>query len=309
MRARAAPLYRRAEAWLRAVEVSEPVVQLWAVVVAVVVVVVGINARFDYELPVPMLPPKPAPVEAAGFDGLDNRPAVYAGHLESDSLALEVTPSASSESMAAKFDYAMRDERQLLVIGQPVVTPWLRITPRVDKPFGATEPHFILRIENLAKVPLAYRIVTSTSDACEGKRNNRHNALAIPVHGAPERTECPYREKLAVYLESIETIALPALSYHYVSRLRPSDVGIDARIGGGHTGADKPLCTTVPQRVNDGIVSKELEWHDVIDFYARHSCERYTFPIAYKAFKQDGEHRLPVTHASLKAEAAAAVGP
>ena len=34
-------------------------------------------------------------------------------------------------------------------------------------------------------------------------------------------------------------------------------------------------------------------WRDLVDFYARHRCETYTFPEGYRAFERDGARPLP----------------
>jgi hypothetical protein len=47
------------------------------------------------------------------------------------------------------------------------------------------------------------------------------------------------------------------------------------------------------QAVRNGIESGEIGWRDLVDFYARHRCQTYTFPLEYRAFNVDGQRTLP----------------
>ena len=45
--------------------------------------------------------------------------------------------------------------------------------------------------------------------------------------------------------------------------------------------------------VRNGLDRGDLQWRDLVDFYARHRCQTYQFPVSYKALKQDGERPIP----------------
>jgi len=42
------------------------------------------------------------------------------------------------------------------------------------------------------------------------------------------------------------------------------------------------------------IRSGDIEWRDLVDFFARHRCNTYSFFDRYKAFQGDGLEKLPV---------------
>ena len=77
---------------------------------------------------------------------------------------------------------------------------------------------------------------------------------------------------------------IPALSYYYVSRLTPGLILYDVRAAAGHT---IPKGTACPQTfswrdVRDGAARGEIDWRDIIDFYARHNCDEYAFFPGYR---------------------------
>jgi hypothetical protein len=89
---------------------------------------------------------------------------------------------------------------------------------------------------------------------------------------------------------------LPRLSYFYVSRLFPSHIGLEGQSTRGHVAPAGNICTNIPeQAIRRGIERGEVSWRDVVDFYARHSCERYIFPVGYRAFTRTGAYQLPVS--------------
>ena len=77
---------------------------------------------------------------------------------------------------------------------------------------------------------------------------------------------------------------LPALPAYYVSRLPATAILYDARTSSGHVPLKGELCpqTFSWREIQDGVDRKEIGWRDVIDFYARHSCEEYAFFRSYR---------------------------
>jgi hypothetical protein len=55
----------------------------------------------------------------------------------------------------------------------------------------------------------------------------------------------------------------------------------------------------VPQAVRSGLERGEIGWRDLIDFYARHRCQTYQFPLLYRAFKIDGERPVPAVSVGM----------
>ncbi len=135
---------------------------------------------------------------------------------------------------------------------------------------------------------------------CLTKGDLEHNALALLPGEAVERTECVYRRGMDLKIERIETMSLPALSYYYVSQLRPSHIGLDARATEGHRAPAGRICDDIPeQAIRLGMEKETVSWRDVVDFYARHRCETYTFPVGYRAFTRKGQLPLPVARSDV----------
>jgi hypothetical protein len=124
--------------------------------------------------------------------------------------------------------------------------------------------------------------------------------VALNAHEKIERTECVLDRGARPTLETVESIALPELGYYYVSRLPPAHIGLDPRTARGHKAAKGEACSYVPeQAIRIGLQKGTVSWRDVIDFYARHRCETYLFPVGYRAISRPGERRLPVSAADV----------
>jgi hypothetical protein len=278
---------------------------------AVVVLVAVLVARFDYELTLPGKPPPPPPPDQAALRRMDyENPEIYKGYLERDSSTYGVDRT-TPEELAQPFPYEKSEAAQQLAPGGPAIeTGMLRVSARVQKlemqsrqgKSGAE--HFIVRIENKRQRPIAYRVQTTfgagSDDSCSKKGALPHNAVAIPAGGAVERTECFYRAKMVVTVEQIEAMELPPLSYFYVSRLFPPHIGASERTSANHQVPSGQTCTTVPQQtILIGMEKGTVSWRDVIDFYARHRCETYDFPLGYRAITAKGQYKLPVSAAQV----------
>jgi hypothetical protein len=146
--------------------------------------------------------------------------------------------------------------------------------------------HLVLRIENRSEKYLAYRVETSVTDKhkCANKGDVAHNALVLEPHETLERTECLYRADENIDVTHAEVIELPPLSAYYVSRLPPNPTLYDSRTSGGHTPLAGSLCpqTFSWREIQEGIDKRQIGWRDVIDFYARHNCDEYSFFKDYR---------------------------
>ena len=79
-------------------------------------------------------------------------------------------------------------------------------------------------------------------------------------------------------------MAVPALAYHYLVKLRPVAVLGNARVVEGHTlPPNHTPCAGVPrQRIEQAARAGRATWADVIDFYARYSCDRWEYRVGYR---------------------------
>ena len=107
-----------------------------------------------------------------------------------------------------------------------------------------------------------------------------HNAVALLPGEKAERTECLYHAGMPLTVLRAETITMPALGYYYVSRLLPSQLGLDGRTSAGHfSPKESRACNFVPWH---DIERGGAGWADVVDFYARHNCDEYSFYRDYR---------------------------
>jgi hypothetical protein len=274
------------------------------------VMLVVVFMRFDYDLTLPPLPPKPPPPSAASLRGADFRPEMFQAYLQRDAREFGVVPTPTAHDLSAPLAYELVDSRQpLLLGGSTVETRTLRLSLRVEKLTAAstrgthTTAHLILRIENKTESPLAFRVDTTPAGGgqlCLSKGDFTYNAVALLPHEVEERTECIYREGMTFFVDRIETMVLPQLSYYYVSRLYPAHIGLDVRAARGHEPPKGKPCTDIPeQAIRRGMDKGMTTWRDVVDFYARHRCDTYLFPVGYRALTKIGETVLPVSAESL----------
>lgn len=204
------------------------------------------------------------------------------------SLRLQRIPGA--EEMARGFPHQQSTARQRLEVGQSIEAAGLRIAAVVVNGVMA------LRIENLAAAPVAYRVDAQADRgrACRGA-SLRHDALALGAKGSANavavRGLCPARSESGVTLGRVETVQLPALGFHYVSRMRPAQLGLDEEQVRGHRpGTELAGCEpAAPAWLEGDIESGRTTWRDLVDFYARHPCDKYAFTQGYKAIEQDAQ--------------------
>jgi hypothetical protein len=115
------------------------------------------------------------------------------------------------------------------------------------------------------------------------------NAVALKPGESIERTECLWRPGATVTVTKMEVVELPLLSYWFVSRLVPTQVLLDGRTSAGHEFSVK-LCAFVPWReIQTSAKDNGTSWADVIDFYARHDCDEYSFWPGYKRWTSPGK--------------------
>lgn len=249
--------------------------------------------------PRPKLPLAPSPSTSE----LRFSPTMYRAMVEQDAKALGVA-APSPAALAAVFPYFdERPAKPRLRVGSTVRSAHLRLSLVLRREEGAVEDqqsfraeHLVLEIENRTARPLAYRVTTRVVDArrCEAKGVIPHNAVALAPHETVGRTECLFQKAASVDLVGVEVMEIPALSYQYVSRLNPGLILYDARTAVGHVvGKGGPCPQSFSWRdVRDGAAHGEVEWRDILDFYARHNCDEYAFFPGYR-YRRDAAAPLP----------------
>lgn len=221
-------------------------------------------------------------------------PAMYQDLLQRDA-AIAGVRAPSIEEMSRRLAYHVDEPRQgyTLVPGKSgIERAGLRL--HVERSGDAV----VLVIQNLLESDVAYNVTTTPtlgSSICDAARPLPFNALVIAKGSTETRTECAWRDGLAIVVNKVETVELPRLSSWYVGQLPPRLVGIEDRIARGHRGVEtkEPCSSVVSAVVRTGVERGVIGWRDLIDFYARHRCQTYQFPSSYRAFKSDGERSLP----------------
>lgn len=249
-------------------------------------------------------PPRPSfgPSSAPDSAAMKFSATLYRGGIERDARLFAV-PAPSPAELAAVFPYfdELKSPKGLRP-GGAFVTPHLRISLFTRRERGAVEgqsfraDHLVLRIENLTDHHLAYRVSTRVPEPerCAAKGVIAQNAIVLGPRQVAVRTECLLQDAARLILERVEVLQMPALSARYVSRLEPGVALYDARTAAGHT---VPVGTVCPPAVawrdiRDGADRGEISWRDIVDFYARHNCDAYTFFPGYR-YRVDSSSPLP----------------
>src|SRR5262245_54379304 len=220
-------------------------------------------------------------------------PTTYRSFLEADAKRAQL-PAPTVEQMSHKLTYRSDEARHVLEIGAaPVEIAGLRL--HVER----SADLFVLQIENHTSSDLAYEVITQPmprSAECNSARPLPFDAMVIGKSDREMRTECKWSTGIALVVTKVETVELSPLSAFYVRQVPPSIVGIEDRIARGHRVAEThdPCSSMVSQAVREGVDRQEIGWRDLVDFYARHRCQTYQFPLTYRAFKADNEAKLPV---------------
>jgi hypothetical protein len=250
--------------------------------------------------PPPPPPPPPAPEQSVGRILRYSEP-YYKALVEEDARRYRVNPSEPSE-LAQPLPYTVEQDtpRKLKTARDTLDTAHLKITSRVLREWAATPSgqrfryeHIVLGITNKSQRPVAYRVETAVShpEQCRSQGAIQHNALALRPGETVERTECLWHKDTALTVHRVEVLELPApLSYYYVSRLAPTQIGLDARTAAGHeVPAPAKECSFVPWRdIQASAAEAHTDWADVIDFYARHNCDEYSYYRGYRRWTAPG---------------------
>jgi hypothetical protein len=258
-----------------------------------VVILLGTMILYAGEPPPGPEPPRaPPPPEVTMNSVLKYSQPVYRALVETDAHSFKVpVPSLIAFGQPNPYIEELHSRRKLKAKA-PIETAHLRLSVSVARKTAHLEgqsyavDHLVLKIENRSARYLAYRVQTSVTDKhkCAAKGDLPHNALVIEPHQTLERTECLYRVEETLDVTHVEVIELPPLSAYYVSRLPPNPILYDARTAGGHVPLAGTMCpqTFSWREIQEGIDRGVIGWKDVIDFYARHNCDEYSFFKDYR---------------------------
>lgn len=262
-----------------------------------------IRLQFCESVSLPPKPPKPVitvgDVQEVTLTAEAN-PLTYKGYLKSDSEHYRIASVATLDQMSAQFAYQVEQPRHEMKAGDKgrVEFAGLGLTMSLRRVKGSPRKLMVLTVENLSDQYVAYRIKTVPSagtKVCQNKHNFSHNAMVLEPNDKIERTECTFRKGWDLEIRKVETLAIPPLSYHYISRVPPSIVGIENRVSRGHRIPEgKPCQVILSARIRSAQRAGTVLWRDLVDYYARHRCDTYRFPDGYKAFETDGAQTLPV---------------
>lgn len=260
--------------------------------------------RFCGDLTVPAKPaappPKPATTAAASdiLAASSATPEAWAAFLAKDAQAAGVTAPKPAE-MTRVLPHQLSDKSFTLTPGAaPVDVAGVRLSAEHASSADGDDEDLILVIENPSDVDLAYQVVTRPSIAvstCRSRNVLFYDGNVVGAKRRERRSECVWREDEVLNVDRVETVELLPLQAWYVSRVPPSALTLDTRLIKGH----KPESGAVPcnvmmsQAIRSGLETGQVEWRDLVDFYARHRCDTYQFLLGYKAFSKNAERQIP----------------
>jgi hypothetical protein len=203
--------------------------------------------------------------------------------------------------MSHAFTFAASDQRLALAPGHhhdSADVLGLHLALQVEDIEGTTHRQMVLTIQNRTSDFLAYRVDTRPSQGtrpCFEKADYAHDAVALAPGEKARRSECMYRSGWRLFVDRVETVVVPRLSYYYLSAVPPAALGLALLPSRGHQPAGgRSMCQIFhPAELERAIRSGDTTWRDLVDFYGRHSCQTFVFPAGYKAFQHDGERPLP----------------
>ncbi len=266
-----------------------------------VALVVGISVvRFCGSV---SIPEKPAPSYATGTQSQalsksTASQAVYKELLQKDAAAAGVrTPTI--EDMSRKLTYRVDEARHILEVGEPVID-----IAGVSLALFHEGNAMVLEIRNTTQSDLAYSVVsqpTPNISECNSATPLSFNALVVGNGKTERRVECVWREDMALAITRVETLEVSPMSAWLLGLVPPALIGLDQRTSRGHRGvvANETCASVVSQAVRSGLEKGQIGWRDLVDFYARHRCPTYRFPLTYRAFKSDNEQEIPVVESGM----------
>jgi hypothetical protein len=273
-----------------------PPIRIGMIAAAVGIALAITAVRACGSVPMPPKPPPPSTSLANSKETLrqaTQTESLWAAGFDADAASAGVSvPSVSemSRKLVAREDEGLRS----LAPGEPPIdAAGLRLSAIAA---GGT---LSLVIENRTATDLAYRVATTVRPTanCSSRSIDGYNANVVAPGDREVRSECSYHDGMSLEISGVETVELVPLQALYVSKVSPSNLGADARLAVGHEPklpAGQAVCNIpMPQSMRAASRDGTIRWRDLVDFYARHSCDTYSFPMEYRAFRKDGERPLP----------------
>lgn len=266
---------------------------------SVIIMLAGTCSMFSTSGPLPPPRPPPPSLETSAVSSYRYKEGYYRAQITDDAKKVGVWSDLESMKKGlAHFKEFVG--KQFLRVGAKLETEHLiiRLVSRKlwvgDESQGYRAAHLILRVINKTDKHLAYRIVTYVKGKCSSKAILSHNALALEPEEKVEHTECLHRKKRdGVLITRVEVMEISPLGYHYISRLDPTHLLVHQDVAEGHRSRKLPTCRIIPWRLIKDIIKHDDErWRDVIDFYARHNCDEYSFFASYR-YSKSGSAKLP----------------
>jgi hypothetical protein len=285
---------------VKSVSITDTHFRIGVGVVGVALVVAIASVRFCGSVSLPPKPDPPAIPHGTSSELLTRSsasPVVYQDFIARDAAAAGVrTPTL--DELSRKLPYRIDDARHVLEVDQPAIEiAGLRL--RAIHLGDA----LALEIANATGSDIAYAVASAPIPATGRNAASvlAFNAMTIRKDGSETRAECAWRSGIALAIVRVETVEVLPLSAWYLSHVPPSAVGIEPRIARGHLPPESgaPCSFAMPQAVRSGLERGEIGWRDLVDFYARHRCQTYQFPLLYRAFKADGERSVPAVASGM----------
>ncbi|HVV82761.1 MAG TPA: hypothetical protein VHE35_06755 [Kofleriaceae bacterium] len=282
-----------------------PAFRIGTAVVAVAAAGAIAFVRFFGPVPMPTRPPPPQPgaVDAKStLTAATGSAASWRSFLEQDARAAGV-PVPRPEEMGKPLVFREDTTTRVLAPGDPPVqVAGLELTVKAVKDDDGPGQLLVLGIRNLVDHDLGYQVVASPQPggaACNSRTILVHDAMVVRRQASIERSECTYSPGMKLQIDRVETVEVDGLMSVYLSRVPPTAVGADPMLAKAHrphlTGGMVPCNLALSQVLRTAIENGSVRWRDLIDFYARHRCDSYQFPMSYKAFEKQDERPLPAT--------------
>lgn len=234
--------------------------------------------------------------KVAAFD-----PSLFATNVAADAEAFGMTDVKLTSLAAIQPHVVEIDEPIVLRAGAKWKGKRASIATSIEKvnyqQHGATvsAPHRIVTLSNDSKKPMAYKLSVGApgTEKCQVRGSRMHNAMALRPGETAEVVVCAGRGR--VRIEHLEVMTVSDLGYNYISQLSPTAVGYDTVTAHAH----RPIVrvkrcdTTDPTAILRMLGTGSLRWVDVVDFYSRHNCHRFTIFEEYRA-PEAAVGRLPV---------------
>ena len=208
-------------------------------------------------------------------------------------------PPTQADAVAKAQAYSVElEEPVVLGTGRSWRSEHLEVRAVLDKvsyqKLGATVSarHSIAQIENVSDTPIAYvaRVRSHDRGKCDVRGARQHNAMALMPGEIAEVVVCAGGGKIRV--DRAEVLEISVLGYRYLSRVPARAAGHDSLTATSHAPpGGVGMCEAVDrgglaQAIKDGTT----RWVDVVDYYSRHSCDRFRFFYDYRYAPEAPSH-------------------